>query len=57
MSVACQNLLLHLCIYDGFGLRWFVICVHFVWMWMHMLATLGWWIVVACLWFVNAGFF
>ena len=57
LCVACQSWLSHLCIDDSFGLNLCAICIQFVGMWMHMLAKLGWWIVVACLWFVNACFF
>ena len=56
LSVVCQSCRFHLCMYDGFLVQWSAICVHFVGMWMHnMLAKLGWWIVVACLWLVQTG--
>ena len=57
LSAVCQSLLSPLCIIDRFCLTLRAICVHVVGMWMHMLSTLGWWIVVACLWFVKAGGF
>ena len=46
-----------MCIVDRFGLKSYAFCVHVVGVWMHMLAKLCWWIVVACLWFVKAGGF
>ena len=39
-----------------FGLKQCAICVHFVGMWMHLLAKLGWWIGAACLLFARACF-
>ena len=56
LSVVCQIWRLHCGIYERCVLTCLALCVHSVGMWMHKFAKLGWWIVVACLWLVKAGF-
>ena len=54
LSLACQSLRFDSFTCDTVGLERFAIFVHLVGMWVHLIATLGWRIVVACRKLVNA---